>query len=398
MSPSPTGPPGRPVPPRCRADHPARRPPVLDAAKTALIPLRPLTIGEILDGAFAVVRLNARMMVGLPLVVAGGTAVYLLVGLGLYLLLGNTTARWAQILITVLMGLAGFFVLVQCLVWMTAVLSRVSLQTVLGDGFAPASSRITLRNSLPMFWPVLGLSLLQYVAASAVQTVLGLLYYLLLIPIALLGAEGTFGFAASMVLSLLTFGVTALAYGYLALTVPAFATEGRTAPGWIGKPLKSTTVFTAFERAFRLIGLSNVVRVALVMAGAMTVAFALIGLLAAGLLALIVLFATSIGQTVTAVVTNPWTVGGVLAFSAVLAMSALLAYIAAVQTLLYLDLRMRREALDLALRFDVVTVPQPSAPPLVLPAYPPPGSLPPGGLPTGSHPPPSQPPPAGPSR
>ena len=126
---------------------PSRRPRVLDAARTALIPLRPLTIGEILDGAFVVVRRNAKMMVGLPLVVAGGTAVYLLFGLGLYLLLGNTTARWAQILFTVLAGLAGFFLLIQCLVWMTAVLSRVSLQTVLGDGFAPSSSRVSSSSS-----------------------------------------------------------------------------------------------------------------------------------------------------------------------------------------------------------------------------------------------------------
>ena len=48
-----------------------RRPPVLDAARTALIPLRPLTIGEILDGAFLIVRRNLRLMLGLPLVVAG---------------------------------------------------------------------------------------------------------------------------------------------------------------------------------------------------------------------------------------------------------------------------------------------------------------------------------------
>jgi hypothetical protein len=128
-------------------------------------------------------------------------------------------------------------------------------------------------------------------------------------------------------------------------------------------------VFTSFERAFKLIGASNVVRVALVMGGAMLISAALVGLLAAGLLALIVLFATSIGQTVTAVVTNPWTVGCVVGFSAVLAMSALLAYLAAVQTLLYLDLRMRREALDLALRFDVVPVPQPWAPPIGRPPW-----------------------------
>jgi hypothetical protein len=56
----------------------ARRPPVLDAAPTALIPLRPLTISEILDGGFLIVRRNISLMIGLPLVVAGGMAAYVL--------------------------------------------------------------------------------------------------------------------------------------------------------------------------------------------------------------------------------------------------------------------------------------------------------------------------------
>jgi hypothetical protein len=63
-------------------------------------------------------------------------------------------------------------------------------------------------------------------------------------------------------------------------------------------------------------------------------------------------------------------------------MSGLLAYVAAVQTLVYLDLRMRREGLDLAMRFDCVPIPQPSAPPL--PTYFVPNPIPP-------HPPPSAP-------
>ena len=138
-----------------------RRPPVLDAARTALIPLRPLTIGEILDGAFLIVRRNLRLMLGLPLVVAAGAAAYALAGVGLWVLLGNTTASSAQIVLTVLMGLLGVLLLQQLLVWLTAILSRVSLQTVLGEGFAPATTRATWRASLPLFWPMLGLSLLS---------------------------------------------------------------------------------------------------------------------------------------------------------------------------------------------------------------------------------------------
>ena len=166
-----------------------RRPPVLDAARTALIPLRPLTIGEILDGGFLIVRRNIRLMIGLPLVVAGGTAAYVLAGVGLWVLLGNTTSRSAQIVLAVLMGLLGLLVLQQFLVWLTAILSRVSLQTVLGEGFAPATTRATWRASLPMFWPVLGLSLLQGVAVGVVQTGLTLLYYAVGIGVVLAGVE-----------------------------------------------------------------------------------------------------------------------------------------------------------------------------------------------------------------
>ena len=50
------------------------------------------------------------------------------------------------------MGLLGLVVLQQFLVWLTAILSRVSLQTVLGEGFAPATTKATWRASLPMFW------------------------------------------------------------------------------------------------------------------------------------------------------------------------------------------------------------------------------------------------------
>ncbi|MET1005451.1 MAG: hypothetical protein ABWX96_07870 [Propionibacteriaceae bacterium] len=352
---------------------PRRRPAVLDASRTALIPLRPLTIGEILDGGFLVVRRNARLMLGLPLVVAGGTAVYILIGVGLWFLLGNTTVQGVQVALVVVMALVLFLLLVQCLVWMTAILSRLTLQTVLGEGFAPATGQLTLKSSLPLFWPVLGLSLLQYLASSVIQTAVSLLYYGLVIGSVLTAGDTELGAGAVVVVSVLTFLLTACLYGYIALTVPALATESRHAPGWIGKPLKATTVISSFERSFRLVGLRNLVRVTLVLAAAMLISLALLALLAAGALAMVLLFATSINHDVATVLASPWTLFGVFAFAVVVAMSGLLAYVAAVQTLLYLDLRMRREGLDLAMRFDCVPVPQPSAPPLWIPPPPPPG-------------------------
>jgi hypothetical protein len=350
----------------------SRRPAVLDASRAALIPLRPLTITEILDGGFLVVRRNARLMIGLPLVIAGGTAVYLLAGLGLWFLLGNTQVPWARIVLLVVMGLAGFLLLVQCLVWMTAILARLTLQTVLGEGFAPATTEFSLRSSLPLFWPVLGLSLLQYAASSVIQTVVSVLYYLVLAATLLTGNGADTDGLLLVVSSVLTFLLTACCYGYISLTVPALATESRHAPGWIGKPDKATTVISSFERSFRLVGRRNLVRVTLVLAGAMVIALALVALLAVGALLVVALFATSVNQDVSTVLLSPWTIGGVTAFALLVSMSALLAYLAAVQTLLYLDLRMRREGLDLALRFDCVSVPQPAAAPPPHPVLAPP--------------------------
>jgi hypothetical protein len=340
-----------------------RRPPVLDAARTALIPLRPLTITEILDGGFLIVRRNIRLMIGLPLVVAGGTAAYVLAGVGLWVLLGNTTSRSAQIVLVVLMGLLGLVVLQQFLVWLTAILSRVSLQTVLGEGFAPATTRATWRASLPMFWPVLGLSLLQGVAVSAVQTVLTFLYYAVGIGVVLAGVENeTLAIIGLAVITVLTYALAVVLYGYLSLTVPALATEGRNAPGWIGKPARSTNPVTAFERSIRLIGRYNLVRVGLIYGGLVLVCLAVVTLVGGGVLVMIALYARAVNADVAAVLGSGWTIFGVVGFSLLLAMSALLAYVAAVQTLVYLDLRMRREGLALAMRFDCVPIPQPSAP------------------------------------
>ncbi len=334
---------------------------MLDASRTALIPLRPLTIGEILDGAFLIVRRNVRLMLGLPLVIAAGTATYVLAGVGLWVLLGNTTARTAQVVSTVLMGLLGLLLLQQCLVWMTAILSRVSLQTVLGEGFAPATTAVTLRSSLPLFWPVLGLSLLQYVAINLVQTVITLLYYAVVLGAVLSGVQSeTLATIGVILLSAFTYLVAMVCYGYLSLTVPALSTESRHAPGWIGKPARPTTVISSFGRAFSLVGKRNLIRVALLFGGMVGICLGVIVLVAAGAAAILYLFATSISLDVATLVTNPWTIFGVVTFAILVAMSALLAYVSAVQTLLYLDLRMRREGLDLAMRFDCMPIPQPT--------------------------------------
>ena len=49
----------------------------LDAARSALIPLRPLTIGEVMDASVLIVRRNAGRMVLAPLVASAALRIAL---------------------------------------------------------------------------------------------------------------------------------------------------------------------------------------------------------------------------------------------------------------------------------------------------------------------------------
>lgn len=351
-----------------------KRPSVLDASRAALIPLRPLTISEILDASFLIVRRNVRLMLGLPLVVTGGSAVYLLFGLLMYWILGNTTGQVLQVVFVVLMAMLGGMLLVQGLVWMTGILSRVSLQTVLGEGFAPSTTKVTLRTSLHLFWPMFGLAVLQYFATSLVQGVLAVLVNF--VTALVLTGNMVLMIISYVVWLFIALAVSSAAYGLIGLTVPSFSLESRRAPGWIGKPEKPTTVFSSFERSFQLVGTKNLVRVALVFSAAMVITVAVITAMTLGILLVIALYVQSLGLSVGAVLDNPWVILAVAAFSTLVALSGAVAYLAAVQTILYLDLRMRREALDLPMRFDAAPIPQPAPVPLQM-MFPPPGALPP---------------------
>lgn len=355
-----------------------QRPAVLDASRAALIPLRPLSISEILDASFLIVRRNVRLMLGLPLVVTGGAALYLLLGLFVYWLLGNSTFQVARILFVVLMVPIGGLLLVQGLVWMTGILSRVSLQTVLGEGFAPTTTKVTLRSSLPLFWPMFGLAFLQYIATCVVQFVLAILINLA--SLVVITTNAVLMVISFTVAAFVAIAISSAAYGLIALTVPAFSLESRRAPGWIGKPQKPTTVFSSFERSFQLVGRKNLVRVALVFSAAITITTVVVAAITIGILMVIALYVQSLGLSANEVLSDPWVILAVTTFSSLVALSGAVAFLAAVQTILYLDLRMRREALDLPMRFDVVPVPQPAPAPMTL-LLPPPGLRPPPGAP-----------------
>ena len=102
-------------------------------------------------------------------------------------------------------------------------------------------------------------------------------------------------------LTVLTYAVAVVLYGYLSLTVPALATESKNAPGWIGKPARPTNPVTAFERSVRLIGRRNLVRVGLIYGGLLLVCLAVVGLVGGGVVVMIALYARAVNADVEAV-------------------------------------------------------------------------------------------------
>ena len=79
-------------------------------------------------------------------------------------------------------------------------------------------------------------------------------------------------------ISVLTYALGVVLYGYLVADRAALATESKNAPGWIGKPAKPTNPLTAFERSVRLVGKQNIVRIGLIYGGLLLICLAVIGL------------------------------------------------------------------------------------------------------------------------
>lgn len=356
------------------------RPEVARAAEQALLPLRPLTLGEVLDVGFLVVRHNARVMVGLPLVVALLQAVAALGLMGVWALLSQVTSNVLTWVVVGLLALLGVLVSGVLLIWLSAVLSRFSLQTVLGDGFAPATSRITWRSSLRLLPAMLGFALLGSLLLTGFSYVVSLAS-VVIIPFTVAGDEVSAAIGTVLYLVLST-GLICWGYSYLMLAVPCYACESSTAPSWIGRPHQATWMPLSFVRAFVLIGIRQALRGTVLTAAVLAMTAFALSLVGVAVLLVVGIYGPVLpwqGLDALALASRPQTWFVVAGLISIL-IGSVLPFAASAQTIFYLDLRMRREGLDLALRFDGVTVPQPRTPvrpiPYPLPqqpAPPPPG-------------------------
>ncbi|GAA0321114.1 hypothetical protein [Kineococcus aurantiacus] len=323
---------------------PAGGPPPQHAAPAAprpgIVPLRPLGLGEIWDGAFRAFRQNPRVMVGLSAIVVALTSVVTLLAtvlftrdvVGLATSLEAGTGSVEDVFSTVqsslpLLVLSGLLQTLAVLVLNGMLIYSVS-QAVLGRTTTFGQLWAACRSRL---LPLIGLSLVITLASV-------LLWVVLLAPGALLlvFAESGTGTAA---------GVAAVLVGTLAALAGwafVWVKSSMASPAML---LEQLGVVAALKRSFgltrrsfwRLFGIQLLTLIVVQFAvGAVSVPFAAVGGAVGA--------ATGSTGTGSIVVQNAIQTVGQMAGSIVA-----YPFLASVTALLYVDLRMRREGLDVEL-------------------------------------------------
>jgi hypothetical protein len=301
------------------------------ALKPGVIPLRPLTLSDIFNGAVAYIRANPKATLGLTtVVVVAAQLLALVLSAGPFAVTGQLepTLSGEQVPTGLLIGssassLAGAFA-----TWLSSILLNGMLTVVVGRAVFGASITVNeaWQRLRPRLWALIGFTLLEIIGAVVLVTVV-----VLVIAGVAVAVNGT----AAAVVGVPLVVVLICAGIYLA-TMLTFA------PSLI--VLERLRIFPAISRSFKLVRndfwrvfgiwlLASIV--VAVIAGAVSVPFSLGGqvLLTAASSTMMLLFAMvllSVGSAVGQIVTSPFAAGVVV--------------------LLYTDRRIRAEAFDLVLQ------------------------------------------------
>ncbi|NBE50999.1 glycerophosphoryl diester phosphodiesterase membrane domain-containing protein [Streptomyces boluensis] len=310
------------------------------AAKPGVIPLRPLGVGEILDGAVSTMRAHWRTVLGISLAVAVVTEIIVILLQGLVLNTQSTTdalsdpnASIAELTdalgdtildsgVILLVSLLGSFVV-------TALLTMVTSRAVLGK---PVTSAEAWRDAKPQLPRLLGLTFLLPLLAAALVAVGSL-------PGVLIAVAGASRAGTSLAL-LGGLGGLIVAIWLLvrfSLSSPALMLEKQTVRKALGRSAK--LVQGSWWRVFGIQLLAAIlvnIIVSIILIPFTVLAVALSG---DGVNGFLNSGAGDVGWTFLVITGIGSVIGSMLAFPIT----------AGVTVLLYIDLRIRREALDIEL-------------------------------------------------
>ncbi|WP_436738594.1 hypothetical protein [Streptomyces sp. BBFR102] len=311
------------------------------AAKPGVIPLRPLGVGEILDGAVATLRAHWRTVLGISLMIAVATQVVLIL-LQRFVLRGSvdvsaledpsaTTDELLSAMGDALLD-SGLVLLVSLLgtIVATSLLTMVTSRAVLGR---PVSLSDAWRDARPQLPRLAGLTLLLPLIAIAVVAVA-------MVPGALLGmVSGPDG------------GAALLALGALGGAVVAVWLTIRFSLSSAALMLEKQGVVKAMKRSVKLVRGSwwRVFGIQLLAQLLAMIASSII-LLPFSRIAAVITGESAAGALDEMAVTNfGWTYLIITGVGSVIGTMLTLPIVAGVTVLLYIDQRIRREALDVEL-------------------------------------------------
>ncbi|MFJ7051220.1 hypothetical protein ACIQU7_05840 [Streptomyces albidoflavus] len=325
------------------------------AAKPGVIPLRPLGVGEILDGAVATLRTHWRTVLGISLMIAVATQVVLIL-LQRFVLrdsvdvaaLEDPSATTDELLSAMRGALldSGLVLLVSLLgtIVATALLTMVTSRAVLGK---PVSLSDAWRDARPQLARLAGLTLLLPLIAIGVVTVA-------MVPGVLLGmVSGSEGAAA-----LLALGALGGAGVAVWLTI-------RFSLSSAALMLEKQGVVKAMRRSAKLVRGSwwRVFGIQL-LAQLLVMIVSSVILLPFSRVAAVITGESGASALDEMVITNfGWTYLIITGIGSVIGAMLTLPIVAGVTVLLYIDQRIRREALDVELTRAAATQSQESPPP-----------------------------------
>ncbi len=309
---------------------------VPQAPKPGVVPLRPLGLGEILDGAISYVRRDPRTVLGISAVVAVAAgliqALALIVfGGGYFDLISDPTAPIdeTQAIGSVLgfLGAFGVSAVVQFVLQLvaTGMLTVVMSQAVLGR-------RVTTKDAWarikPRFWPLVGLTILVSLVTGLIAG--GGILITVLLAVALSNVDGALAALVAVALGLGTIVVTVWVSVRLVLSPPALVLER---VGVIVAMRRSwTLVKGGWWRTFGISLLAAIL--AVIVANVLSVPLSFLAGLLPALTPDLVVLGLALSSALTTIITTMVT----------------LPFLAGVTSLLYIDRRIRREGLDLELQ------------------------------------------------
>jgi len=316
--------------------------------KPGIIPLRPLSIGDIYQGAFAAIKTNARTMFGFTAALLGVALVisvginYAIINLALpsYInadspyasALGGAFGAFSQLGGTLLQGLAT--------VLLSGLIVVAVSRSVLGR---VASSKEVWERTKSKFLPLIGLNIITSII-SGLMMIIGIVVFFVLLASAASTAKTDREFlqdlGVSLVGLLILMVISALVSSYLSIKFSVAS------PAMV---LENLGVFAAIGRSWsltrgnfwRLFGINILTAIITFMVAGIFVG------IADALGAIFIVVGSSSPEDVIASLNTTYILIMVMS---TIAQLLILPFTSSVNALLYIDLRMRKEGLDVELR------------------------------------------------